>query len=67
MPVIVATKISKYYVFSEQTLIVYGDCSYYYGSIQNKSYELPRASGRGLMVSEIRVFHFGHFTAKIAR
>ncbi len=48
----ITTKISSHYLFSSNTLIIYEDYSYYIGEIEAKKYEIPKATGKGLLVSQ---------------
>jgi hypothetical protein len=38
-------------MFSSNTLIIYEDKSYYIGEIEAKKYQIPRATGKGLLVT----------------
>ena len=51
-PIVITTKISPNYTFSPNTLIIYDDNSYYIGEIDVKKYEIPKATGKGLLVAK---------------
>jgi hypothetical protein len=50
-PILIATKVSEHYVYSDSTLILYPDNVLYYGSIKNSLAYLPKGEGKGVMIS----------------
>lgn len=51
-PVLITTNITPHYTFSPSTLIIYQDHSYYIGEIAAKKYQVPKATGNGLLVTK---------------
>lgn len=50
-PLMIATTVSEHYVYSKKTLIVYPDRTIYYGAIKNNIAALPRAEGKGKLIT----------------
>lgn len=55
-PLIIATNVNQYYVYSDSTLILYPDKTVYYGSIKNNIAALPRAEGKGTLIAHNFVY-----------
>lgn len=51
-PILITTTITPHYTFSPSTLIIYHDHSYYIGEIMAKKYQVPKATGHGLLVTK---------------
>ena len=50
-PIIICTNVNEHFVYCDKTLIIYQDDVVYYGSISNQISSLPRAEGKGLLIS----------------